>query len=253
MNIAAVGDKSPRGESIFQGGGAKTMNCTHLACGLALAAAFGLVGCGGGGSGDSGLSGGGTTTPVTTAALDVTPCLSQRVAGRNVASLVVPDVLSLDPTLPGGFPNGRLLQDPVVDLELAALFLDLSKTPVDTLAKMPLDPSGNDVPLRATFPYLGVAQGTAPVSTTPGGGDGFVFRTDDPSAYTRIDRMGEPAVATVLVATAKKTEFNDDNPTIDATGKWAPVFTADLETLADELQDDWAARNLPICGVPKST
>ena len=174
----------------------------------------------------------------------MTPCLNQKVAGRSVASLVVPDVLTLDLTQASGFPNGRKLTDPVIDLELAALFLDLSKYPVDTLAKIPLNPSGNDVPLPAGFPYLGDAHGGVPAAT---GGSGFVFRTDDPSAYKRVDRMGEPAVATALVRSAQKTAFNDSNPTEDATGKWVPEFTADLTDLTNALKDDFAGLQLKMC------
>ena len=217
---------------------------------VALASTLALSACGGGGSGASGAESTTTNTTGTQtgSALDVSPCLNQTVAGRSVASLVVPDVLTLDPTKASGFPNGRTLTDPVIDLELAALFLDLRVHPVDTLAKLPLNPSGNDVPLPATFPYLGEAHGGAPAAT---GGSGFVFRTDAPSAYARVDRMGEPAVATALVRTAQKTAFNNDSPVDDATGKWVPEFTADLTELATALQDDFAAAGLKICAKPK--
>lgn len=220
---------------------------------LALLGALALAGCGGGSSGSTAS----TPTPatptagtVTSASLDVTPCLNQLVAGRSVASLVVPDVITLDLNKPSGFPNGRKLEDPVIDLELAALFLDLKTHAVDTLAKIPLNPSGNDLPLPGVFPYLAEAQGGTPAST---GGSGFVFRTDAPSAYNRVDRMGEPAVATALVRAAQKTAFNDDSPTQDATGKWVSEFTADLTELANALQDDFAGAGLKICAVPKAS
>ena len=207
--------------------------------------AFALTACGGGG-------GGGTpAAPVvapTFTTVDVTPCLTQSVQGRTVASLIVPDVLSLFLNQPGGFPNGRRLEDPVIDLELAALFLDLRTVPVDVLAKLPLNPGGNDKPAPGVFPYLGDAHGGVPAST---GGSGFVFRTDVPSAYTRVDRMGEPAVATVLVRSPVKTAFNDDSPSDDANGKWVPEFTDDLTIFADQLKDDFAAMNLKICATPK--
>lgn len=212
-----------------------------------LIAFLALAGCGGGGSD----SGGSTSTSSTSsggqtgASVDVTPCLTQQVtATRKVADLVVPDVLQLDLAAAQGFPNGRRLQDPVVDVTLAALFLDLKTHGADTFAKIPLDPSGNDVPLPATFPYLGVAQGTPPAAGT---GSGFVFRTDAPSAYTRVDRMGFPAVATALVRSAQKTAYNDDSPADDATGKWVPEFTADLTELTTALADDLKALNLKPC------
>jgi hypothetical protein len=228
------------------------MKRTYIARGVILAATLSLGACGGSGSGDTSSVGNSTVVPISTAALDVTPCLGQSVTPtRTVASLVVPaDVITLDPTQASGYPNGRKLQDPVVDLSLAALFLDLTKVPVDTLARIPLDPSGNDEPLGTSFPYLAEAHGGAPVAT---GGAGFVFRTDAATAYTRVDRMGEPAIATVLVNTASKTAYNDDSPAQDVTGKWVPVFAADLEGLAEALRDDWAGAKLPICAVPKTS
>ena len=185
-----------------------------------------------------------SATSVTAASYNVTPCFNQKVAGRTVASLVVPDVITLDMTGTSGFPNGRKLLDPVIDLELAVLFLDLNKHPADVLARIPLNPSGNDVPLPAGFPYLGDAHGGVPAAA---GGAGFVFRADVATAYTRVDRMGEPAVATALVRSASKTAFNDDSPTQDATGKWVPEFAADLGELTAALQDDFAAAGLTIC------
>lgn len=216
---------------------------------------FTLAGCG-----SSGSNGSSSDAPViaptpspspsaspTTAALDVSPCLNQKVAGRSVASLVVPDVVTFDPTQASGFPNGRQLQDPVIDLELAALLLDVTKNPVSTFANIPLDPSGNDKPLPGVFPFLADAWGGAPAAV---GGSGFVFRTDSPSSYTRVDRMGEPAVSTALVDTADKSAYNDDNPTVDATGKWVPVFKADLTALAQALDGQLTSLGLKVCAVP---
>lgn len=213
---------------------------------LALAALLALAGCGGGGSGGaSSTSSSSSSGGQTAASVDVTPCLSQSVTPtRTVASLVVPDVLQLDLNGAQGFPNGRRLQDPVVDVTLAAIFLDLKTHGADTFAKIPLNPSGNDVPLQTAFPYLGVAQGTAPAGGT---GSGFVFRTDAPSAYTRVDRMGFPAVATALVSSASKTAFNDDNPGVDASGKWVPEFTNTLKGLTTALADDLAGLKLTPC------
>ena len=214
-----------------------------------------LAGCGGGGGGSTSTATTPTTTTTnpstgsqTTASVDVTPCLSQLVApGRTVASLVVPDVLSLNLNATAGFPNGRLPIDPVIDTELAVLLLDLTKTGADTFVKLPLNPpasSGNILPYTSTFPYLQVANGGAPVAT---GGSGFVFRTELASAYTRVDRMGEPAVATALVRAPSKNAYNDDSPVQDATGKWAPEFTADLTEITTSLLDDLKPTGLPLC------
>jgi hypothetical protein len=183
--------------------------------------------------------------------LDVTPCLLQEVVpGRGVGSLVLPDVLTVDPTKPAGFPNGRKLDDPVVDLTLAALFLDLKKHPVDLLAKLPLNPSGNDVPLRASFPYFALPQGNPPLGSTAG--TNFNFRTDPSTAFVRVDRMGMPAVATVLISSSKKTEYNDASITDDSALKFYADITATLTNFANALSDDFAQRGLTICAVPKT-
>jgi hypothetical protein len=209
--------------------------------------AVALSACGGGDNngGSTGSSGGSTSTGGTTAqSVDVTPCLAQPVAGRTVAGLVVPDVIQLNMAQPSGFPNGRKLLDPVVDVTLAVLFLNLNVHGADTFAKIPLDPSGNDVPYPEAFPWLAPAQGTAPAA---GAGSGFVFRTDLPASYTRVDRMGMPAVATALVSSTNKNAYNDDTPQIDATGKWAPELTATLKGLTTALADDLTALKLTPC------
>ena len=209
---------------------------------LILVGSLALSACGGG-------NGGSTTAaapPVQTGqTVDVGPCLAQMVTPtQSVASLVVPDTIRLNMAAASGFPNGRRLQDPVIDVTLAALFLDLKTHGADTFAKIPLDPPGSDKPPLATFPYLASAQGSTPVG---GVGSGFVFRTDAPAAYTRVDRMGFPAVATALVRSASKTAYNDDNPAIDATGKWVPEFTEDLKGLTTALADDLKGLNLTPC------
>lgn len=207
-----------------------------MAIGLALAS------CGGGGGGSSTSN---PPPPMAAAAVNVTPCLSQTVyEGRSTANLVVPDVLQLDMNQPSGFPNGRTLTDPVIDLTLAVLFLDLKSEPVTAFANLPLDPTTTGVPEPATFPYLSPAQGGAPAQ---GAGSGFTFRTDPPTAYTRVDRMGMPAVSTALIATASKSAYNDDNPAIDATGKWVPTITTDLTTLTTELIGQFRSLGLKPC------
>jgi len=72
----------------------------------------------------------------------------------QAAPLVVPDVITIDTTKPAGFPNGRRLQDPVVDLTLAVVLLDLGTHAVDTLAKLPLNPPANDKAFLSEFPFL---------------------------------------------------------------------------------------------------
>ncbi|CAN5279652.1 hypothetical protein BH09PSE3_BH09PSE3_07520 [soil metagenome] len=191
-------------------------------------------------------------TPTETAAsYDVTKCLTQEVApGVTVASLVIPDTLSINFAAPAGFPNGRRLADPVIDVELAVLLLDLKKHNPGTLALLPLNPAANDLPFRADFPYLAAPQGSPPIPVAAG--TDFDFRSDPASAYIRVDRMGQPAVATVLVHAGNKTAFNDDSPSDDAAGKWGAEFGGSLTDLQNELVDDLKAAGLTTCATPKT-
>jgi len=74
------------------------------------------------------------------------------------APVVIPDVITLDTSAPGGWPNGRHPDDPVVDRVLAAILLDLGTHPLDLFADLPLNPPGNDArsddPSPSNFPYL---------------------------------------------------------------------------------------------------
>lgn len=85
--------------------------------------------------------------------LSLTPCaVSDCVA--QAAPLVVPDHLTIDPSAPAGFPNGRTLPDPVMDVTLAVVLLDLNVHAVDLLASLPLNPPANDKAFEGGFPYL---------------------------------------------------------------------------------------------------
>jgi hypothetical protein len=185
-----------------------------------------------------------TPTPITGASFNVTPCLTQVVVpGRTVADLVVPDVLRLDLAQPAGFPNGRRFLDPVIDVTLAAIFLDLSRHPATTFAAIPVNPNGIDQPLTAAFPFLAPPLGTPP--TSGGAGSRFRFRDDPASAYVRVDRAGMPAISTALISgVPNKNSYNDDNPTIDATGKWVPELSGTLTILTNALADDFGRLGL---------
>ncbi|MCA9530131.1 MAG: DUF4331 family protein [Myxococcales bacterium] len=88
-------------------------------------------------------------------AMSLPKCLAQEVApGVSVVSLVVPDTLTLDTSKASGFPNGRLLTDPVIDVTLNVIFLDLSVHGPGTLAGVPINPPANDVAFLSAFPYL---------------------------------------------------------------------------------------------------
>ena len=76
------------------------------------------------------------------------------VAIQQAQPVIVPDTIKYDPSQPTGYPNGRRLEDPVVDITLAAVLLDLGEHPLTTFAEFPLNPPENDVPFQAEFPYL---------------------------------------------------------------------------------------------------
>ena len=91
----------------------------------------------------------------TGAAINVLPCITQEVAaGVPVADLIVPDTLTVDPLAPAGFPNGRMLPDPVMNVTLSIILLDLEVHGPGTLVEL-LNPPENDVPFLDAFPYLG--------------------------------------------------------------------------------------------------
>ena len=182
----------------------------------------------------------------------MTPCLNQIVpgTGSTVAGLIVPDTITVDLTKTSAFPNGRRLQDPVIDITLAALFLNLDVHPADTLVKLPLNPPANDRPFRADFPYLALPQGNPPLS----GSDtatSFAFVDQPVSAYVRVDRTGMPAVSPALVGGPMKNPFNDADPVDDASGKFVPELTSELKKLTDVLYDDFRAAGLTPCAIPE--
>jgi hypothetical protein len=184
------------------------------------------------------------------AARNVTRCLNQVIPGTNgatPASLVIPDTLKLDFSRPPGFPNGRLLSDPVIDVTLAVLLLDLTKHSPATFASLPLNPPRNEVPFLNAFPFLAPPNGVTP---TVGTGTTFNFRTDPVSSYVRVDRMGQPAVATALIGSSRKNAYNDADPDEDVTQAFVPDIVAQLTGLHNALADDLQALNLTPCSTP---
>jgi hypothetical protein len=168
------------------------------------------------------------------------------VPGRTVANLVIPDVLQLDLTRPNGFPNGRGFLDPVVDVTLAVILLDLRVHSATTFASIPVNPNRVDQPLSNTFPFLARPIGNPPIAS--GAGSRFRFRDDPASAYTRVDRAGMPAVSTALIfPSPRKNEYNDDNPAVDATGKYVGNIVGELQFYHAALADDFARLGLTAC------
>ena len=189
-----------------------------------------------------------TPSPVS---FNVQPCLDQTIpgAGVTVAQAVVPDTLTLNLAAASGFPNGRRLVDPVIDITLAVIFLDLSVNGPGTLAALPLNPRANDVPFRDAFPYLAPPQGTPPLADASG--TTFTFRSDPASSYVRVDRMGMPAVSTALIPTDRKNAYNDASPSQDANGDFVPDLGTTLTGLTNALADDLVAARLTPCAKPR--
>ncbi len=80
----------------------------------------------------------------------------------NAAPLVIPDTIKINTTQAPGFPNGRRLQDQVIDVTLAVVLLDLGNATgcgggpctATTLASIPLNPPANDAVFNTVFPYM---------------------------------------------------------------------------------------------------
>ncbi len=81
------------------------------------------------------------------------PCLLDDCVAQ-AAPLVVPDVLTIDLGGDAGFPNGRTPTDPVIDVTLAVILLELSAPGQDATTLVGLNPTANDVPLPDDFPYF---------------------------------------------------------------------------------------------------
>jgi hypothetical protein len=217
----------------------------------ALAAALLVAGCGGSSTPAPTATPTPTPTPVaTTVAYNVENCFTQVIpgtGGQTLRTLIVPDTLKLDLNRPAAFPNGRTLTDPVIDITLAALFVDFTVTGQSpaTFANLPLNPPANDKPFNDAFPFLAPPQGSPTLAATTG--TSFDFRTDPDTAYTRVDRMGMPAVATALVSSAVKNAYNDADPSNDAAGQFRDEMTLDLKQLFDGLGDDLTGLGLKVC------
>lgn len=87
---------------------------------------------------------------------DGTDCATQPIAegAPIVASFVIPDVLTINTTGTAGFPNGRQLADPVMDVILALVLLDMETHTPTTFVEMPLNPTANDVAFGDEFPWV---------------------------------------------------------------------------------------------------
>ncbi|MGE0785526.1 MAG: DUF4331 family protein [Sandaracinaceae bacterium] len=101
-----------------------------------------------------------TPCSMTTLVGGLPECFGQEVAaGVTVASLVVPDTLTINPGAAAGFPNGRQLADPVIDVTLSVILLRLTSgtcggSPCGPTTLVGVNPMANDVAFLTEFPYL---------------------------------------------------------------------------------------------------
>ncbi|MEM9458828.1 MAG: DUF4331 family protein [Myxococcota bacterium] len=79
---------------------------------------------------------------------EVGVCVSQ------AAPLVVPDTLKITLSNAPGFPNGRLPADPVMDVTLAVVLLDLTVADQNPLSLVGLNPRANDREFSDEFPHF---------------------------------------------------------------------------------------------------
>ena len=94
------------------------------------------------------------TPPANNSQVDITTCVAQ------VAPVVLPDVITYDPNVAVGWPNGRHFDDPVVDRLLAASLLKIAGGPhnINTLVGV-INPTRDETGTLspATFPHLRAA------------------------------------------------------------------------------------------------
>jgi len=93
--------------------------------------------------------------------LGLTPCTVNGDGTGTCAAaavpLILPDTLKIDTSAAAGFPNGRMLTDPVIDVTLAVALLELTGDPAPHAATAlvgVLNPSANDKAFEAAFPFL---------------------------------------------------------------------------------------------------
>ena len=103
--------------------------------------------------------------------LSLTPCAGSatddvgKCVDQALSVNALPDTLTIDLAGTAGFPNGRKLADPVIDVTLAVLLLDLDVHAVTTFIDLngngtPLEagdtlgPAANDTDFLTDFPYV---------------------------------------------------------------------------------------------------
>lgn len=112
------------------------------------------------------------------AGTDVSKCVAQALS-NNLNSPVIPDVLRFDTRVASVYPNGRGVDDQVVDRLLATALLDLTDPAATcfgvpctrtTLAALPLNGQQRGIPAvapLASFPYFNNQMLAAPPAASP--------------------------------------------------------------------------------------
>lgn len=230
---------------------------------LALSSLLLTPGCSGGEStGSSPVATAPTPAPTptpTTASIDVLPCVQQVIPsdlnrtppGTRVIDLIVPDTVSIWPDLTIGFPNGRRLSDPVIDITLGIALLDIDAPGQNaaSFASIPLNPIASERPPRPDFPFAALPHGNPTLD--PGTGTNFRFDLSPISEYVQVDRAGMPAVATALILGPRKNAYNDSNAQADTANTFTFDLLEGLRVFSQPLQDDIRARGLVPCAVPR--
>ncbi len=96
--------------------------------------------------------------------LGLTPCTvvgdGTGTCATAAVPLIIPDTVKIDTNAAAGFPNGRLLADPVIDVTLALALLELTgDTPPHSATDLVgvLNPAQNDLAFDNAFPFLAPA------------------------------------------------------------------------------------------------
>lgn len=103
------------------------------------------------------------------------------------------------------------------------------------------------VVLSLTISILALAACSSSDDSDDNQADEFDFRTESAEAYTRIDRMGMPAIATALIAS--KDAYNAANPVDDSAGNFVPEILGSLEFLHNALDSQLQGLELTPCTV----
>jgi len=160
----------PKDDGQYAGEYVATLQTLHFELGPVLTAA-GLAACG--------------VPGATAAATNVDKCVGQAVSSTPAPGRVIPDVLFLDTSVASGYPNGRDLDDQVVDILLAIALLNLTdagptacgggpcttRTLAGPAGSPPpgpcLNPCASSTPPLTTFPFFNNVALAPPPAASP--------------------------------------------------------------------------------------